>query len=137
MGQAYPAITSTGASHREPAIMQARLVRFGAIEIEGERFERDVTIDRGRVGKRRKKASQSLRDRYGHTPLSLLEPIPWDCRRLIVGTGADGALPVDPDVVAEAHRRGVELVAVPTVEACALLADADLETTNAILHVTC
>jgi len=122
---------------RERAIMQARLVRFGVIEIDGERFECDVIIDRGRVGKRRKKASRARCDRYGHTPLSLLEPIPWDCRRLIVGTGAEGALPIDPDVVAEAHRRGVELIAVPTPEACALLADADLETTNAILHVTC
>jgi len=117
--------------------MKARLVRFGVIELDGERFERDVVIERGRVAKRHKKASQPLRDRYGHTPLSLLEPIPWDCRRLIVGTGADGALPIDPDVIVEARRRGVKVVALPTEEACALLADADLETTNAILHVTC
>jgi len=117
--------------------MQASLVRFGVLEIEGDRYDRDVVIERGRVGKRRKKASRPLRDRYGHTPLSLLEPIPWDCRRLIVGTGADGALPIDPAVVAEAGRQGVELVALPTEEACALLADADLETTNAVLHVTC
>ncbi|OGO57719.1 MAG: hypothetical protein A2Z32_10745 [Chloroflexi bacterium RBG_16_69_14] len=117
--------------------MKARLVRFGIIELDGERFERDVVIERGRVEKRHKKASQPLRDRYGHTPLSLLEPIPWDCHRLIVGTGADGALPIDPDVVADARRRGVKLVALPTEEACALLTDADLETTNAILHVTC
>lgn len=117
--------------------MHASFVGFGLIEIDGARFERDLVIERGRVGKRHKKASQPLRDRYGHTPLSLLEPIPWDCRRLIVGTGADGALPIDPDVIAEARRRGVELVAVPTEEACALLTDADLQTTNAILHVTC
>ena len=117
--------------------MKASLLGFGVIEIAGERFERDVVVEHGRVGKRHKKGSQPLRDRYGHTPLSLLEPIPWDCRRLIVGTGADGALPIDPDVIAEARRRGVELVAMPTEEACALLADADLETTNAILHVTC
>jgi hypothetical protein len=117
--------------------MKARLLRFGLIEIDGERFDHDLVVEGGRVRKRRKKASKPLRDRYGHTPLSLLEPIPWACRRLIVGTGADGALPIDPDVVAEARRRGVELVAVPTVEACALLADADTTTTNAILHVTC
>jgi hypothetical protein len=117
--------------------MKSRLVSFGVIEIDGARFERDIAIDRGRVRKRDKKASKPLRDRYGHTPLSLLEPIPWDCRRLIVGTGADGALPIDPEVVAEAGRRGVELIAVPTDEACEILADADLATTNAILHVTC
>jgi len=117
--------------------MEANLRRFGVIEIDGERFEHDVVVERGRVTKRHKKASQPLRDRYGHTPLSLHEPIPWDCRRLIVGTGADGALPIDPAVLAEARRRGVELVALPTEEACALLADADLGSTNAILHVTC
>lgn len=117
--------------------MNARLLGFGVLEIDGARFERDVVIDRGRLRRRDKKASKPLRDRYGHTPLSLLEPIPWDCRRLVVGTGVDGALPIDPDVVAEARRRGVELVAVPTDEACELLSDADLATTNAILHVTC
>ena len=117
--------------------MRARLISFGIIEIDGERYDRDLEIERGRVGKRRKKASKPLRDRYGHTPLSLLEPIPWDCRRLIVGTGVDGALPIAPDVEAEARRRGVDLIALPTDQACALLADADLETTNAILHLTC
>jgi hypothetical protein len=94
-------------------------------------------VDRGLVRKRRKKASKPLRDRYGHTPLSLLEPIPWHCRRLIVGTGADGALPIVEAVVEEAERRGVELAAVPTEDACALLSEADPTTTNAVLHVTC
>ncbi len=117
--------------------MEARFIGFGVIEIDGERYERDVVVERGRVGKRHKKASQPLRDRYGHTPVSLLEPIPWRCRRLIVGTGAEGALPIDDEVLAEARRRGVELIALPTEEACELLSDADLETTNAILHVTC
>lgn len=117
--------------------MKASLLEFGVLEIDGERFEHDVVIEGGRVRKRRKKASAPLRDRYGHTPLSLLEPIPWRCRRLIVGTGADGALPIDPDVLTEARRRGVELIAVPTEEACELLSEANLATTNAILHVTC
>ena len=60
-----------------------------------------------------KKASKPLRDRYGHTPLSLLEPIPWDCRLLVVGTGAEGALPIEDAVFDEADRRGVELIALP------------------------
>jgi hypothetical protein len=117
--------------------MKAKLVRFGVLRVGDAEFERDVVIEHGRVRRRHKKASAPLRDRYGHTPLSMLEPIPWDCRRLIVGTGADGALPIEPAVFAEAERRGVELVAVPTQAACALLAGADPATTNAILHVTC
>jgi hypothetical protein len=117
--------------------VKAKLISFGILDIDGRRYERDVVIDRGRIAKRDKKASRPLRDKYGHTPLSLLEPIPWTCRRLIVGTGADGALPIVPDVLAEARKRNVELVTVPTDEACALLADADPATTNAILHVTC
>ena len=117
--------------------MRATLISFGILDIDGRRYQRDVVIDRGRIAKRDKKASKPLRDRYGHTPLSLLEPIPWVCRRLIVGTGVDGALPIAPDVLDEARRRGVELIEVPTDEACALLADADPATTNAILHVTC
>ncbi len=117
--------------------MRARFVRFGLVEIDGDRYERDVVVEHGHVGRRHKRASRPLRERYGHTPLSLEEPIPWHCRQLIVGTGADGALPIVDDVRAEARRRGVELIAVPTVEACRLLSAADPEQTAAILHVTC
>jgi hypothetical protein len=119
--------------------VRVRLVSFGLLEIDGERFDRDVVIERGRVHMRDKKASKPLRDRYGHTPLSLLESIPWGCRRLIVGTGAEGALPIDDAVFEEADRRGVDLVALATDEACALLSapETDLATTNAILHLTC
>jgi hypothetical protein len=117
--------------------VQARLVRFGEIEIDGQRYDHDVVIRAGMIEKRHKKASRPLRDRYGHTPLSLLEPIPWGGDRLIVGTGADGALPIDPAVRTEADRRGIQLIARPTTEACALLAATDIVAANAILHVTC
>jgi hypothetical protein len=116
--------------------MRVRLIGFGVVEIDGRRYERDVIVDRGHVGRRRKKASRPRRDRYGHTPLSMLEPIPWR-RRLIVGTGVHGDLPIEDEVRAEAERRGVELVAVPTAEACRLLSEADPKETAAILHVTC
>ncbi|HYY07048.1 MAG TPA: hypothetical protein VFA25_00445, partial [Actinomycetota bacterium] len=62
--------------------------------------------------------------------------IPWDCRRLVVGSGASGSLPVTDDVIAEAGRRGVELVILPTREAIQALAEGT-SGTNAILHVTC
>lgn len=117
--------------------MKARLVEFGVVEIDGRRYERDVVVTRHGIERRAKKASRPLRDRYGHTPLSLLEPIPWGCSRLIVGTGVAGALPIVDEVLEEAARRGVEVIAVPTAEACRLLTEADLRATAAILHVTC
>jgi hypothetical protein len=109
---------------------------FGSIRIDGVDHEHDVVIARGRVRKRKKRPSKPFRDAFGHTPLSVEEDIPWDCRRLVVGTGASGALPVMEEVTAEAARREVTLVTVPTPEAIRMLED-DPEDTNAILHVTC
>lgn len=109
---------------------------FGSIRIDGVDYEHDVVIARGRVRRRKKKASKPFRDAFGHTPLSNEEDIPWDCRRLVVGTGASGALPVMDEVTAEAARREVTLVRVPTREAIRVM-EADSEDTNAILHVTC
>jgi hypothetical protein len=117
--------------------MKARLLEFGSIEIEGRRYDDDVVIERGRVRKRNKKPSKPYRVAYGHTPLSVDEAIPWGGRRLIVGTGADGALPVMPDVFREATRRSIELVAVPTAEACSMLGPLDARDVNAVLHVSC
>ena len=80
---------------------------FGAIEVDGETYQHDLVIDRGEVRKRRKGPSKPLRSRSRHTPLSLAEDIPWTCRRLVVGTGAQGSLPVMEDVVEEAQRRAL------------------------------
>ena len=109
---------------------------FGSIEVDGKTYEHDLVIDRGKVRKRRKGPSKAFRPQYGHTPLSLAEDIPWNCARLVVGTGADGALPVMQDVAEEARRRGVQLVVLPTSRALQELVEARKDT-NAILHVTC
>jgi hypothetical protein len=109
---------------------------FGTIRIDGKTYERDVVIDRGAVRPRKKKPSKQFRDEYGHTPLSVEEKIPWKCSRLIIGTGAHGALPVMPEVLEEARRRAIEIVAVRTDRAIRLLRDAD-DHTNAVIHITC
>ena len=108
---------------------------FGSICIDGKTYEHDVVIDRGEIRKRKKKPSKKYREKFGHTPLSIEEDIPWKCRRLVIGTGA-GALPVMEEVKQEAHRREVELTIVPTVEAIKTLQENPAHT-NAILHVTC
>ncbi|MBA3431307.1 MAG: hypothetical protein H0U16_07490 [Actinobacteria bacterium] len=109
---------------------------FGSIRIDGVIYEHDVVIARGQVRKRKKKSSKPFHDAFGHTPLSVKEHIPWDCGRLVVGTGAHGALPVMDEVKQEAARREVELLTVPTSEAIRVL-EAEPKDTNAILHVTC
>jgi hypothetical protein len=117
--------------------MKARLLGFGDIELDGKRYEADVVIERGQVRRRRKKPSKPYRDRFGHTPLSADESIPWGGPRLIVGTGADGLLPIVAEVYKEAARRNVEVVALPTEAACRLIDDLEPGEVNAVLHVTC
>ena len=108
---------------------------FGLIRIDGVTYEHDVLIDRGRVRRRKKKASKKFRDAFGHTPLSIEEEIPWNCRKLVIGTGT-GALPIMEEVRQEAKRRHVRLLVLPTPQAIRALEE-DPEQTNAILHVTC
>lgn len=117
--------------------MKAELVAFGQLEIEGERYHRDVVIEGGKIRKRDKGPSKALYAGSRHTPLSGAEEIPWGGKRLIVGTGARGQLRLTADVRAEAASRGIEIEALPTVDACRLLADIDSDDVYAILHVTC
>ena len=109
---------------------------FGSIQVDGVTYTHDLIIDRGKIRKRKKAASRTFRDGYGHTPLSIAEDIPWRCRRLVIGTGADGALPVMQEVRDEARRREIDLVVLPTPEAVGALTKAAAGT-NAILHLTC
>jgi hypothetical protein len=109
---------------------------FGALDIDGMSYERDVVIDRGEIHQRKKKASKKFRENFGHTPLSLEENIPWKCARLVIGTGAYGRLPVMDAVKREAKERGVELIVLPTAEAIKVLQKSP-QKTNAVLHVTC
>ncbi|HVA01156.1 MAG TPA: MTH938/NDUFAF3 family protein [Terriglobia bacterium] len=109
---------------------------FGSIRVDGVEYDHDIVVDCGNVRERKKGPSKTFRTQLGHTPLSVHEEIPWRCHSLVIGTGIYGRLPVSPDVHREAERRKVELVAVPTEQAIALLNKQPLHT-NAILHLTC
>ncbi len=99
-------------------------------------YDHDLIIGRGKVRKRKKAPSRKFRGAYGHTPLSAEEDIPWRCRRLVIGTGADGALPVMQQVPDEARRRKIDLIILPTAQAIGMLTQTTKDT-NAILHLTC
>ena len=115
--------------------MRFEAFSFGSIRIDGITYEHDVVIDRGQVRKRKKKLSKRFREEFGHTPVSMKEEIPWNCQRLVIGTGG-GAMPVMDEVKREAERRNVELCILPTVEAIKELKH-NARSTNAILHLTC
>jgi hypothetical protein len=109
---------------------------FGYLRIDDSTYEHDVVIDRGKIRDRKKKLSKKFRDDFGHTPLSIAEDIPWECRHLVIGTGAYGRLPVMEEVKREAKRHKVKLLIFPTIKAIEVLRQ-ELKDTNAILHVTC
>ena len=88
-----------------------------------------------RHGESRRQSKTICFHRFGHTPLSIEEEIPWKCQRLVIGTGT-GALPVMEEVSREAHRRKIKLQILPTAKAIKTL-EKHPERTNAILHLTC
>ncbi len=114
--------------------MKVNNLLFGSITIDGLAYEKDIVIDKGTIKKRRKKESKKYRDRFGHTPLSPDENIPWECKCLIVGTGHSSSLPVMDEVYDIAASRGVKMVVMSTPEAITHVNDPD---TNFILHLTC
>jgi hypothetical protein len=114
--------------------MKVKNLSFGTINIDGKDYFKDIVIYKGKIEKRKKKESKKFRNRFGHTPLSILENIPWNCKKLIIGTGHSSALPVMKEVKKKAKKKGVELVLMITPDAILYINEKD---TNLILHLTC
>ncbi len=114
--------------------MKVKELSFGAINIDGKVYSKDIVIHKGKIAKRKKKESKKFRSQFGHTPLSTLENIPWGCKKLIIGTGHSSALPVMKEVKKKAKKEGVELVLMSTPNA---IRNIDEKDTNLILHLTC
>ncbi len=114
--------------------MKVNNLSFGSVMIDGITYEKDVVIDGGQVRKRKKGESKKYREDYGHTPLSHRENIPWECKKLVIGTGHSGALPVMKQVFEMAKQKGVEIITMKTPKAVEHVNDKD---TNLILHLTC
>jgi len=114
--------------------MEVKDLSFGSISVNGVNYEKDIIIDAGTVKKRKKAESKKYRDRFGHTPLSANENIPWNCRYLVIGNGHNSAMPVMEEVYNAALRKGVKLIVINTPEAIKHINDPD---TNFIFHLTC
>ena len=109
--------------------------QFGTIKIDGVIYEYDVVIDRGKIRKRKKKPSKKFREKFGYTPVSVEEEVFRKCRRLVIGTGRYGSLPVMDEVKREARRK-IDLLILPTDGQWRRL-PGNPTIPNAILHVTC
>ena len=72
--------------------MRFKEFSFGSIRIDGTTDGDGVVIDRGHIHKWNEKPSKKFRDRFGLTPLSIEEDIPWKCQRLVIGIGTTGRL---------------------------------------------
>jgi hypothetical protein len=129
-------LTNTG-TDEEPEPPEIVYEKFGEIFVNGERFTKDVVIEGGEVRKRKKGPSKDEKAKYGHTPLTPKEDIPWECKTLVVGTGMYGKLPVVQEFQAEAKRRGVKLVILETKEAVKYFLENYGPDLNAIFHITC
>ncbi len=110
--------------------------KWAKIVINGKTFEEDVVIDRGVVRERKKKPSKKYQSRFGHTPVSVDEEIPWDCEELVIGIGFQSRLPVMREVMAEAARRKVKIMPLPTPKAVEYFRTHQ-KGRNAIFHLTC
>jgi hypothetical protein len=110
---------------------------FGFLRIDGRAFEHDVVIDRGEIRDRKKKPSKKFGDDFGHTPLSIVEDIPWKCRQLVIGTGAYGRLPVLKEVERQAKRHKIKLLILPTIEAIEVAAGTPPGRRNTAARIRC
>ena len=106
---------------------------FGKIVINGKKYGEDVIITpKGEV-------KNWWRARGHEVRVKDLEPIEGeDFEVLIIGTGYFGAVKVLSEVEEWAKKRGVELVAVPTKEACKVYNEMSVKRkVVAALHLTC
>lgn len=112
-------------------------LKFGSITINDVVYDHDIVIENGEVKKRKKSASKDLREKYGHTPLTEKENIPWNCDTLVIGIGMSSQLPVTDDFKAEAKKKNVTLILLETPKATEYFMKHFSKRINAIFHITC
>lgn len=123
-------------SQKDSGSIEIQRIKFGEITINGKVYDHDIVIENGSFRKRDKKPSQAHKN-GGHTPLSIHEDIPWDCKVLVIGKGMSNRLPIWKEVKDEAKKRGVQLIILKTPDAVKYINEHDQQDMNAILHITC
>ncbi|MEE9488399.1 MAG: MTH938/NDUFAF3 family protein [Candidatus Brocadiales bacterium] len=107
---------------------------FGSIRIDERDYSSDVIICPDRV-------NSSWWRREGHRlqEEDVREALLASPQVLIVGTGQDGCMKIDPQLEALLEQKGIELFAALTPEACRLHNDMEKggKTVVTALHLTC
>ncbi len=107
--------------------------RFGEVVIGGKTFTADVIIFPDRV-----KSSWWRKEGHELALHDLREVLEEEPEVLIVGTGASSRMRVLQETEGELQRRGIELRAAPTGEACNLYNELSRSRKAvAALHLTC
>jgi hypothetical protein len=106
---------------------------FGSIVIDGQNYHSDLLIWPGHL----KSDWWRLEGHLLQLP-DLEEALAGEPRVLVVGTGESGNMQIDGELVAYLKKKGIELVALPTRQACRRLNElAGQPNLAAALHLTC
>jgi len=106
---------------------------FGLMVIDGQTFRNDVLIWPDRI-----KADWWRKEGHLLQLDDVAEALAANPQVLVVGQGDPGHMQVDPALAAYLKDRGVELMALPTREACRVINDlSETRRLAAALHLTC
>ena len=106
---------------------------FGHIVIDGVSYRQDLLIWPGKI-----KADWWRQQSHLLQVNDVAEALAAAPEVLVVGRGQPGRLEVDRTLAAYLQDKGIELVAVPTKEACRIINSlADKRRVAAALHLTC
>ena len=114
--------------------------KFGEVEVDGKKYERDIIIFGKEVKLRRKDLSAPKKPSYGHTPLTReeLEPFETDLKKfkkMIIGKGFSGFLPTEEEALNYLKSLGLEVVSLNTPDAIEEFRKE--EDAILFLHITC
>jgi len=116
-----------------PGKMHIDRYEFGLVVIDGRAYRQDLLLWPGHV-----KSDWWRLEAHLLQAADVAEALAADPQVLVVGTGQPGRMQVDPDLAAYLQDRGIDLVAVPTREACQLINQlASKRRLAAALHLTC
>lgn len=114
--------------------MKIEACKFGEITIEGKDYTSDVIIYPDRVDATwwRKEGHRLQRE-------DIQEIIQAAPQYLVVGTGQDNRMKIDPQVKSLLEQKGIRLFAAATLEACKIYNDLikDKKSVISALHLTC